>query len=321
MRLARRTALAALALAPFGAKAQTKYPDRPIRVIVPFGPGGLADVTVRVVGERLTQRLGQQIIVVNQPGAAGAAAARAVTSAPPDGYTLALLTNGTAVSAATVRALGFNPLADFAPISSLGFFDFLIATSRDHSYQTFQDVRDAALRSPGRLNIGTIQFGSTQHLAAVLLRALTQIDITIVPFRTTPDAITGLIRRDVDIVIDGFSAMGAMISDGQLRALATTGARRAASSPNVPTMIEAGIAGYDVTSWNGLFAPANAPRDIVERINAELASVLVEPAVVTRLAELGIEARGSTPAELGVKLRDDIARWTKVAEQAGLEKQ
>jgi tripartite-type tricarboxylate transporter receptor subunit TctC len=302
------------------ARSQGRYPERPVRVVVPFGPGGLADVTIRVVGERLSQRLGQQVVVVNQPGGAGAIAARAVTSSPADGYTLALLTNGTAVSAATARALGFDPLADFQPISTLGFFEFVVATSSAHPHRSLTELLQFGRANPGKLNIATIQPGSTQHLSAVMLRALAGIEAVIVPFRTTPDAITALIRRDADVVIDGFSATGAMIRDGQLRALATTGARRSASLPETPTVIEAGIAGFDVTSWNALFAPAAAPRDIVERLNAEVRAVLADPAVVARLADLGIEARASAPAELGQRLRDDIARWTRVVEQAGLEK-
>jgi tripartite-type tricarboxylate transporter receptor subunit TctC len=322
--LSRRAFIASAAAMPLAAmlpaQAQSRYPDRPIRVIVPFGPGGLADVTIRVVGERLTQRLGQQVVVVNQPGGAGSIAARAVTSAPADGYTLALLTNGTAVSAATMRTLGFDPLGEFQPISTLGFFEFVLATSREHPYRSFADLRQAAQANPGKLNIATIQPGSTQHLSAVLLRSLARLDLTIVPFRTTPDAITALIRRDVDVLIDGFSATGAMIRDGQLRALATTGAARAAALPDTPTVIESGIAGYDVTSWNALFAPAAAPRDIVERLNAELQTVMAEPAIAARLAELGIAARASTQADLGQRLRDDITRWTRVAAEAGLEK-
>ena len=218
-----------------------------------------------------------------------------------------------------MRTLGFDPLA-FTPISTLGFFEFVFTTSSGHPYRTLADVLETAAKNPGALNIGTIQPGSTQHLSAVLLRALARIDFVIVPFRTTPEAVTALIRRDVDIVIDGFSAVGAMVRDGQLRALATTGARRATSLPDVPTVIESGIAGYDVTSWNGLFAPAAAPPQVAERLGAELSATLAEPAVVTKLAELGIDARGSTSADLGARLRADIARWTRVAEQAGLEK-
>jgi tripartite-type tricarboxylate transporter receptor subunit TctC len=259
-------------------------------------------------------------VVVNQPGAAGAIAARAATSAPADGYTLALLTNGTAVSAAAMRTLGFDPMADFTPISTLGFFDFMIAGGRSRPYRTLQDLFDAARARPGQLNIATIQPGSTQHLSAVLLRALARLDIVIVPFRTSPDAVTAAIRGDVDVIIDGLSAMSAMIRDGQLLALASTGARRGAASPQTPTVIESGVADYDVTSWNGLFARTGVPREAIEKLHAELVVVLAEPAIVTRLADLGIEARASAPAELGARLRDDIVRWTKVVEQAGLEK-
>jgi tripartite-type tricarboxylate transporter receptor subunit TctC len=320
MRLTRRAVAAGLILSPLAVRAQARYPDKPIRVIVPFGPGGLADVTIRVIGERLGQRLGQQVVVVNQPGGAGSIAARAAISADADGYTLALLTNGTAVSAATMKSLGFNPLTDFTPISSLGFFEFVVATSREHPYRSFGDLIAAARANPGKLNVATIQPGSTQHLSAVLLRALAQVDMTIVPFRTTPDAITALIRRDVDIVIDGFSATGAMIRDGQLRALATTGAARASVLPDIPTVIEAGVAGFDVTSWNALFAPAATPPAIIERLNAELREAIAEPEVVRRLLELGIVARASGPREIGERLAADIARWTEVVNRAGIER-
>lgn len=320
MTLTRRSLLAAAALAPVAAHAQARFPDRPVRVIVPFGPGGLADVTIRVVGERLSARLGHQVVVVNQPGAAGALAARAVTSAAPDGHTLALLTNGTAVSVATSRNLGFDPVMEFAPISTLGFFDFIIVTAADQPYRTLGDVVAAARARPGALNIGTILPGSTQHLSAELLKASTGIDAAVITHRTTPEAITALLRRDVDIVIDGFSAVAGQLRGGQLRALATTGARRSAVLPDVPTAIESGVPGYDVTSWNALFAPTGAPREAVERIGAELALVLAEAPVVARLAELGIEARGSTPADLAQRLRDDIRRWTAVVERARIER-
>jgi tripartite-type tricarboxylate transporter receptor subunit TctC len=325
MRLTRRSATAGLLLAPLAvqiqtAEAQARYPERPVRVIVPFGPGGLADVTIRIIGERLGQKLGQQIVVVNQPGGAGAIAARAVTAAGADGYTLALLTNGTAVSAATMKTLGFNPMMDFTPVSSLGFFEFVIATSREHPYRSVGDLIAAARANPGKLNIGTIQPGSTQHLTAVLLRALAQVDMTIVPFRTTPDAIVALIRRDVDIVIDGFSATGAMIRDGQLRALATTCATRSTVLPETPTMVEAGLAGFDVTSWNALFAPAGTPPAIIGALNAGLREVIAEPEVARRLLELGIVARASAPQEIGERLAADIARWSDVVLRAGIEK-
>ncbi len=320
MHLTRRIVAAGLLFGPLAARAQAPYPDRPIRVIVPFGPGGLADVTMRVIGEKLGQQLGQQIVVVNQPGGAGSIAARAVTSAPADGYTLALLTNGTAVSASTMRSLGFSPLADFVPVSSLGFFEFVVATSREHPYGSFADLMAAARANPGKLNIGTIQPGSTQHLSAVLLRTLARADMTIVPFRTTPDAITALLRKDVDFVIDGFSATGAMIRDGQLRALATTGAQRSSMLRDVPTVIEAGISEFDVTSWNALFAPAGTPPAVIEALNAGLRTAIADAAVASRLLELGITARASSPREIGERLGADITRWTEVVSRAGIER-
>ncbi len=320
MRISRRIMTASLLLGPFAAGAQTRYPDRPVRVIVPFGPGGLADVTMRIIGDKLGQQFGQQILVVNQPGGAGAIAARNVISSAADGYTLALLTNGTAVSAAAIRSLGFNPMADFVPVSSLGFFEFVVATSKEHSYHSFADLLKAARDNPGKLNIGTILPGSTQHLSAVLLRTLARAEMTIVPFRTTGDAITALLRKDVDVIIDGFSATGAMISDGQIRALATTGAQRSSVLPDVPTVIEAGIADFDVTSWNALFAPVGTPPAIIDALNAGLRTAITDANVTRRLIELGITARASSPEEIGARLGADIIRWTEVVNRTGIER-
>lgn len=322
--ISRRHLVAGLAAAPFAApalRAQSAWPDKPVRVIVPFGPGGLADVTIRIVGERLSQRLGQQIVVVNQPGAGGVTAARAVLSSPADGYTLALLTNGTAISVSTVKSLGFDPLKDFAPVSSLGFFDFVIATAAEQPYRNLGDLIAAAREKPGKLNIGVINIGSTQHLSAVLLKTLAKVDVAIIPHRTTPDAITAATRRDVDAIIDGFSATGSLIKGGQLKALATSGPKRSANLPDVPSVIESGIPGFDVTSWNAVFAPAGTPQAVIDRLNAEIRAVLAEPAVLQRLLDLGIEGRAGSPAEIGERLGADIRRWGEVIASAGITPQ
>lgn len=322
--ISRRHVITSLAAAPLSARmvrAQSVWPDRPVKIIVPFGPGGLADVTIRVVGEKLSQRIGQQIVVVNQPGAGGVPAARAVLSAPADGYTLALLTNGTAISVSTVKNLGFDPLKDFTAVSSLGFFDFVIATAAEQPYRTLGDVIAAAKEKPGRLNIGVINIGSTQHLSAVLLKSLASLDIAIIPHRTTPDAITAMIRRDVDIVVDGYSAMGSLIQSGQLRALATSGPTRSANLPQVPTVIETGLIGFDVTSWNAVFAPFGTPQDIILKLNREIRAVLTDPAVLKRLLDLGIEGRSGSPEEIGKRLETDIRRWGEVIAGAGIAPQ
>ena len=246
----RRHALGLLAgsLATQSAHAQARYPDRPIRLIVPFGPGGLADVTARVVGEKVGQLLGQQIVIVNQPGAGGVSAARATLGSPADGYTLVLFTNGTAISVPLVKELGYDPLTQFTPVSSLGFFDFLLLTSAEQTYRSLADLLAAARARPGAINIGTINVGSSQNLSAVLFKTMAGLDLTIVPYRTTPDAMTAVLRKDVDIVIDGYVAGKSLLQEGKLRALATSGPVRFSGLPEIPTVAESGVSGFDVTS-------------------------------------------------------------------------
>lgn len=313
-------AAAALSL-PASLRAQARYPEKPVRVVVPFGPGGLADVTVRVVAERMSDRLGQQVVVLNQPGAGGIAAAKVVQTAPADGHTLALFTNGTAISVPLVTNLGFDPVKEFVPVSSLGYFDFLVLTGADHPYRSLADLLAAAKAKPGTLNVGTINVGSTQHLTAALFRSMAGIDVTTIPYRTSPEAITALLRKDVDFVIDGYVAGRGMMQDGKIRALASTGAARSPATPNIPTVAEQGLVGFEVTSWNAVFALAGTPQPILDQLNAALVATLVEPAVKQKLLDLGIEARGSTPAEIGKRLTDDIAKWGAVIEKAGVPKQ
>lgn len=313
--------LGAAGLLPRAALAQARYPERPIRVIVPFGPGGLADVTMRVVGEKLTALLGQQVVVVNQPGAGGVTAAKSVLSSPADGYTLALLTNGTAISVALMKSLPFDPVADFVPVSSLGFFDFVLVTSAQSSFRTLGDFLREAKAKPGALNVGTIAVGSSQNLSATLLKAEAGIDFAVVAFRTTPDVLTATLRQDVHLAIDAYSATRSLIADGQLRALAITGPVRSPSSPGIPTVKESGVAAFEVTSWNALFAPAGTPPDIVAFLNAKVGEALADAQVKAKLLELGIEARGGRPDAIAARLEADIAKWAAVIERAGIARQ
>jgi tripartite-type tricarboxylate transporter receptor subunit TctC len=317
----RRTLLASVALAAFPAGAQGRYPDKPIRLIVPFGPGGLADITSRVVGERIGQLLGQQVVIVNQPGAGGVAAARAALGSPSDGYTLLLFTNGTAISVPLVKDLGYDPLTQFVPVSSLGFFDFLMLTSAEHPHRTLADLLAAAKAKPGALNIGTINVGSTQNLTANLFRSMTGADMAIVPYRTTPDAITALLRKDVDLVIDGYVAAKSLMQEGKLRALATSGPARFPGLPDIPTVAESGVAGFDVTSWNAVFAPAGTPAPVIDTIHGAIQQALADEGVRRRLLDLGIEPRGGFAATIGERLRADIARWGEVIRRAGIGQQ
>jgi tripartite-type tricarboxylate transporter receptor subunit TctC len=301
--------------------AQSAYPSRPIRVILPFAAGGVADITMRIVAEKLGDNLGQRLVIENMPGAGGVAAARAVLSAQPDGYTLALLSNGTAVSVPLFKNLPFDPVKDFAPISSIGFFDFIIGANADTPHKTLADVIAFARANPGKLNVGTISVGSTQNLSAELLKSTAGINFQIVPYRGTPEVIVGLLRKDVDVMIDNYVGMKSTLLDKTMIAIGTTGDSRSVILKDAPTVGEGGVKGYDVVSWNALFAPAATPPEAIARLNAGLREVLAQPEVKQKLLDLGIEARSGSPEELRQRLISDIAKWSAVIEKAGIPKQ
>ncbi len=309
----------AASLAP--ASAQTAYPTRPVRITVPFGPGGIADITVRVVAEKLTEKLGQQFVIENQPGAGGITAARGALQGGTDGYTLALMTNGTAISVPLFKKLPFNPVKDFEPISTLGYFDFLFVTNAASQFQSVADLVAFAKTKPGVVNVGTVNVGSSQNLSAELFKSLAGIDFTIVPYKTTPDLVIAATRSDVDVMIDSYASTKAMVADKKLRALASSGPVRSPVTPDLVTVDESGVKGFEVTSWNALFAPTGTPKEVIAVLNKAITEVMAMPDVKKRLLELGIEAKASTPQELGERLKSDIAKWTAVIDKAGIEKQ
>jgi tripartite-type tricarboxylate transporter receptor subunit TctC len=313
-------ALAALLLTPQIARAQ-KYPDHPVRLIVPFGPGGVADVTARIVGEKLGERLGQRFVIENMPGAGGINAARGVLSAPSDGYTLALFSNGTAISVSLFKNLRFDPLTDFVPVSIMGIFDFVFVTQAGSLYATLADFIRAAKAKPGALNVGTINVGSTQNLSAQLFKSTAGIDVTIVPFRSSPDVLVALLRGDIQLAIENYTIVQSNIADKAVTAVSTSGPVRTSFLADVPTVKEAGGGDFEARSWNAIFAPKGTPPEVVEKLNAALREVLDTPELKKRALELGIEAKASTPEEIAQRLKDDIAKWAKVIERAGIEKQ
>jgi tripartite-type tricarboxylate transporter receptor subunit TctC len=303
------------------AQSQASYPNHPVRIVVPFAAGGVADTTARIVAEKLGDRLGQRFYIENLPGAGGIAAARTVISSPPDGYTLVMLTNGTAVSVSLFEKLPFDPIKDFLPISSLGFFDFIFATSASSEFRTLADFVAAAKARPGGLNVGTINIGSTQNLSAELFKTAANIDFTIVPFRGTPEVEVSLLQGNLALMIDSYSAMKGNIADGKFRALASSGAVRSQSTPDLATVEESGVPDYDVVSWNALFAPARTPGEIVAKLNGALRDILADAELKKRLLALGIEAKAGTPEEISSRLRSDIDKWRRVIEKAGIAKQ
>ena len=314
-------ALCALEASPQQALAETSYPDKAVRIVLPFAAGGVADITARIVAEKLGDKLGQRFYVENQAGAGGIAAARTVISSAPDGYTLAVLSNGTAVSVSLFKKLPFDPLRDFEPISSLGFFDFVFATGAGSEFKTLAEFIAAAKARPGALNVGTINTGSTQNLSAELFKTAAGIDFTIIPYRATPEIQVALLQGDIALMIDSYSSMKGNLADNKFRALASSGPVRSESTPDVATVRESGAGDYDVVSWNALFAPAGTPPDIVNKLNGALRDILADAEVKKRLIELGIEARASTPQEISTRLKSDIDKWQKVIAKAGIQKQ
>src|SRR5215470_13878829 len=255
--------IAAGAVAMFPAGAQAPYPQRPVMLIVPYGAGGIADTGMRIVADKLSAKLGQQVVVDNRPGAGGIIAAKAGSSASADGYTLLMTGNNNAISEALFKSLPYNILTDFTSTSTTSFFDLLIVTRADSPLKSLQDVVKAAQQRPGKLNIGTINPGSTQNLAAELFRSTAGVELTIVPFRTSPDMAGAILRGDLDIAFEFYAALQGQILDHKVRVLASTGTRRAAYLPDVPTVEESGIKGYEVASWNGISVPAATPKPIV----------------------------------------------------------
>ena len=313
-------AVAATLLQPNVAAAEA-WPTRPIRLILPFGAGGVADVTARIVTDKLSDKLGQRFVIENMPGAAGITAARAALSSPPDGYTLALLSNGTAISVSLFRSLKFNPVTDFVPVSSMGYFDFIFVTRKDSPYGTLADFIKAAKDKPGELNVGTINVGSTQNLAAQLFKSTAGVDVTIVPFRSSPDVLIALLRGDIQMAIENYTAVQSHIADKAVAAVASSGSVRTSFMPEVPTVKEAGGGEFEARSWNAIFAPKGTPPEIVRTLNAALREVLDDPALKQRALELGIEARASSPEEILGRLKDDIGKWADVIDRAGITKQ
>jgi tripartite-type tricarboxylate transporter receptor subunit TctC len=319
----RQFGAAAVALAARPSWGQGAWPQRPVRIVVPFGAGGIADLTARTVGQALAQRLGQSVVIDNRPGAGGVIAGELVAKSAPDGYTLLLVSNGTAVSAGLFRKLPFDTLADFAPISLIGLFDLAVIVPAHSPLRSLQDLLAAARAQPGKLNIATVNVGSTQNLAAELFKSTAGIQAQVVPFNGTPAVITALRGGQVDAAVEILGPVKAQVTSGALRALAVMGEKRAAALPPVPTLAETGgaLAHFDVASWNGLAAPAGTPHDVVQRLASEMGAVLSNPQVRTKLAQLDVEARAGTPAQLSALLASEVRRWREVIQRAGIPQQ
>jgi tripartite-type tricarboxylate transporter receptor subunit TctC len=303
------------------ASAFAQYPAQPIRILLPYGAGGVADITARVVAQKLSQDLGQQVIIENRPSAGQIVATEAAMKAEPDGYTLLWLNQGHAVSVSLFNSLPYDPVKDFAPISTVGFFGMALLVDSKSPHKTVKELMAAAKANPGKLNVGTTNPGGTQYIAAELFRSMAGIDFQTVPFKTTPLIIAAVKTGDLQAMVEILAPVIPHIKSGNLRALAVTFDHRFAGLPDIPTLAEAGVPGYEASAWNGVAAPLKTPKAIIDRLNKEINAAVAVPEVRQRLLGLGVDPRGSTPQGLHDLLVSETAKWKKVVEAAHIPKQ
>jgi tripartite-type tricarboxylate transporter receptor subunit TctC len=306
-----------LMMAP--AAAQT-YPDRPIRLLVGFAAGGPADISARVLGDRFAEAWGQPVVIENLTGAAGNIATERVAKAAPDGYTLLLAASATIVTNPSLyQKLAFDPVNDLTPISQVCFTPNLLVVPNDLAVKSVKELVAYARAQPGTLTFGSAGVGTSQHLAGELFKTMAGIDIQHVPYRGIAAVMPDLLGRRLTMAFGNISAVLPLVREGRLRALAVTSARRSASVPNLPTMIEEGFAGFDSTAWFALMAPARTPAPVIAKLHREAARILALPDVRKRFDELGMEVIGNTPAEFAAVIKAETPQWAKVIKEAGIK--
>ncbi|HMH16724.1 MAG TPA: tripartite tricarboxylate transporter substrate binding protein [Burkholderiales bacterium] len=297
------------------------YPNQPVKILLPYAAGGVADISARVLAQRLSETMRQQFIIDNRPSAGQIVASEAVRNSEPDGYTLLWINQGHAVSVSLFIKLPYDPVKDFAPVSTVGYFGIAMVVDSASPYNSVKEFIAAAKAKPGKFNVGTTSIGSTQYVSAELFKAMAGLDFQTVPFKATPMIITAVKGKDLDAMFEILAPVIPHVKSGNLKALAVTFDHRFAGLPDVPTLAEAGVPGYEASAWNGVAAPAKTPRAIVDRLNREINDAVAVPQVKQRLQDLGVDARGSTPEGLRDLLVSEIGKWRKVVEAAKIEKQ
>jgi tripartite-type tricarboxylate transporter receptor subunit TctC len=305
-----------------GASAVDNYPSRPLRAIVPNAPGGGSDISGRIVASALGEALGQQVVVDNRPGAGGTMGVATAARAQPDGYTLLMGNISThGINVAVFKSLPYDPVKEFAPVSMLGTTPNVLVVHPSVPAKTFKEFIAYAKAHPGTIRYGSSGTGGSPHLAMELLKSLTGTDMLHVPYKGSGPVTIDLMSGQIHVTSASVSSQLPYIKSGKLRPLAVTSAKRSAQLPDVPTVIESGVPGYEVTIWYGLFVPAGVPQRIIARLHGELVKVLATPMLQQRMANAGIDASSSTPAELGAFVKAEIAKWTQVVRIAGITPQ
>ena len=300
------------------AQAQGTWPDKPLKLVVPYPAGGNADNTARLLATQLGQRLGQQVVVDNRPGGSGTIGAAVVAKAPADGYTLLLDATAFTVNPSLFPKLPFDAAKDFAPISLVLQVPLLMVVPANSPFQSVADVAKAARARPGHLTYASAGNGGAQHLAGELFKQGQKVAITHIPYRGGAPALTDLIGGQVDLMFSATTASGPFVKSGKLRALAISSPRRVEGWESVPTVAESGVPGFQVSEWNGLFAPAGTPRPVLERLEAETRAIVTSPEMKKRFAELGVQGVGSSAQEFSSFLKAETTKWAEVIRTSGI---
>ncbi len=312
-------AASAFAPAMGSAAVAQNWPNRVVRLVVPFTPGGGIDAVGRIMGARLSEIWGQQVVVENKAGAGANIGIEFVARAAPDGYTMLISAGGLTVNQYLFPSINYDPLADFAPVTLICMFPNLLVVPKDSRFKSVGDIVAAAKANPGKLTYASPGHGSSPHMSAELFKYMAKVDITHVPYRGAAPAITDLIAGRVDMTFAVMASGLPMVQAGQLRALGVSTAKRQEAAPDVPAIGEAGVPGYDTSSWFAFVVPAKTPPDIIRKMNADSLTVLAEPAIKARLDKLGVIIVGSTPEALGAHLKADAAKWGPVIKAANIK--
>jgi tripartite-type tricarboxylate transporter receptor subunit TctC len=316
-RITRTIAALALAMLASGAHAQA-WPAKPIKWVVPFAPGGTTDILARTIGDKLAIALGQPVIIENKPGAGGGVGADYTAKAPADGYTIMGGTISThAINASLYKSLPYDPVKDFAPITLIARVPNMLVVNPDVPAKNVAELIALMKASPAKYTFASSGNGTSQHLSGELFKTMAGVEMQHIPYKGSPPALQDVVGGQVTMTFDNITTAWPLAKGGKLRALAVTTAKRSSVAPEVPTLAESGLAGYEVGSWQGVFAPAGTPPEIVKRLNAEIVKIIRMPDVNEKLTALGAEPVGNTPEEFGALVRAEVGKWADVVKKSG----
>ena len=297
------------------------FPSKPLKLVVPYAAGGVGDVTARLVAQKMSEDLGQPVVIENKPGAGLTPGMEYVKNSPADGYTMVIAGNGQALARSLFKSLPYDIVKDFTHVSSIGTYDIALVAAPNSPFNSIQELLKYAKSNPGKLNIGTISVGSTQNLSAELFRSMSGIEITVIPFKSSSEVLSNVMSGEIQLGFENFTPMMGNIKSNTIKVIAIGSSKRFQGLPQIPTISESGLPNYEATSWNGVSVPAKTPAVVVQRLNKSIQLALEAPSVKARMLELGVTPRPSTPEEMQEWINADIKKWGLIIDNARIEKQ